>query len=75
MKILFDHCQLWDDAQCKLGLDWSSFDPVVGSKLPGSGGFRVSFFLVRWYVVITWVKDFKSYKARQDYRRFKKDKK
>lgn len=72
MKILFDHCRLWEDTECKLGLTWNKFSPVVGSKLSGSGGFYVSFYLVRWYASVTWVKNYEAYKARRDHRSWKK---
>jgi hypothetical protein len=72
MKILFDHCILWDDVDCKLGVNWYKFSPVVGSKLPGSGGYCLSFNLIRWHISITWVRDYKAYQARINYRHGKK---
>lgn len=68
MKFIFAHCQIWDDADCKLGSDWYRFDPVIGSKFPGSKGFTIAFYLIWWYTSITWVKDHKAYRARLDYR-------
>lgn len=75
MKLLFNHCQLWDDAECQLGISWCRFKPIVGSKLPGSGGFVLSMNLIWWHLSLTLVTDYKAYKARRDYRysdKFKK---
>ena len=77
MKLLFDHCRLWDDCECQIGISWARLRPVMGARkdLRGSGGFSLSFNLVWWHLSFTLVTDYQAYKARRDYRvsdRFKK---
>jgi hypothetical protein len=72
MKFLFDWCHLLHDGDwdCKLGLDWYRFNPVIGARkdLRGSKGASLIVYLIRWRLSFTWIKDYKSYLARINYR-------
>jgi hypothetical protein len=72
MKLLFDWCHLFkdDDWNCKLGLDWYGFEPIVGCRkdLEGSKGFTVVLYAVWWRYSLTWIHDYAKYSARMNYR-------
>ncbi len=70
MKVLFDHCNLYneDDHSVKLGINWYKHAPQNSKKFKAWKGFTFTFYLIYWQVNLTYISDYDAYKARLNYR-------